>query len=87
MGRRNGTTLHARYLPGRTNVVADQLSRRGQVIGTEWSLHPQVANEVFRQLGTPTLDLFATSLNKKLALYCSVLPDPLAVMEDAFMHP
>ena len=83
----NGVTLVARYLPGKSNVLADQLSRKGQVIGTEWSLHPQVANQIFRVLGTPTLDLFATSLNKKLALYCSLVPDPSAVMEDAFMHP
>ena len=70
----NGVTLVARYLPGKSNVLADQLSRKGQVIGTEWSLHPQVANQIFRVLGTPTLDLFATSLNKKLALYCSLVP-------------
>ena len=35
--------LDARYLPGESNVRADVLSRRGQVVGTEWSLHPQVA--------------------------------------------
>ena len=33
--------LDARYLPGQANVLADVLSRRGQVVGTEWSLHPQ----------------------------------------------
>ena len=38
-------------------------------------------------LGTPTLDLFVTSLNKKLLLYYSPVPDPLALMEDAFVHP
>ena len=30
--------LEARYLPGESNVLADVLSRRGQVVGTEWSL-------------------------------------------------
>ena len=83
----HAVTLVARYLPGKANVLADQLSRRGQVIGTEWSLHPEVTKEIFRLLGTPTLDLFATSLNKKLPLYCSLVPDPMAAMEDAFVHP
>ena len=32
--------LDPRYLPGESNVLADLLSRRGQVVGTEWSLHP-----------------------------------------------
>ena len=31
--------LNARYLPGQANVLADLLSRRGQVVGTEWPLH------------------------------------------------
>ena len=34
--------LDARYLPGQSNVLVD-LSCQDQVIGTEWSLHPQVA--------------------------------------------
>ena len=40
--------LVARYLPGHANVLADLLSRRGQVVGTEWSLHPQVARSLLR---------------------------------------
>ena len=31
--------LKARHIPGRLNVIADKLSRQGQVIQTEWSLH------------------------------------------------
>ena len=31
--------------------------------------------------------LFATCLNAKLPLYCSLVPDPQAVFEDAFRHP
>ena len=79
--------LEARYLPGESNVLADVLSRRGQVVGTEWSLHPQVARALLRAWGNPSIDLFATCLNAKLPLYCSLVPDPLAVFEDAFRHP
>ena len=79
--------LDARYLPGESNVLADVLSRRGQVVGTEWSLHPQVARALLRTWGNPSIDLFATCLNAKLPLYCLLVPDPQAVFEDAFRHP
>ena len=79
--------LDARYLPGHANVLADVLSRRGQVVGTEWSLHPQVARLLLRVWGNPSIDLFATCLNAKLPLYCSLVPDPQAVFEDAFRNP
>ena len=79
--------LDARYLPGHANVLADLLSRRGQVVGTEWSLHPQVARSLLRVWGNPSLDLFATCLNTRLSLYCSLVLDPQAVFEDAFRHP
>ena len=39
-------TLRARHIPGRLNVVADKLSRLGQTIQTEWSLHPEVGATV-----------------------------------------
>ena len=79
--------LDARYLPGQANVLADLLSHRRQVVGTEPSLHPQVARSLLRVWGNPSIDLFATSLNVKLPLYCSLVPDPKAVFEDAFRHP
>ena len=79
--------LDARYLPGQSNVLADLFSRPDQVLGTEWSLHPQVARALLRIWGSPSLDLFATCLNKKLPLYCSLVPEPKAVFEDAFWHP
>ena len=79
--------LEARYLPGESNVLADVLSRRGQVVGTEWSLHPQVARALLRAWGNQSIDLFATCLSAKLPLYCSLVPDPQAVFEDAFRHP
>ena len=77
----------ARYLPGQSNVLADLLSCRDQVIGIEWSLHPQVAKDLLRRWGLPSIDLFATSLSAKLPLYCTLVPDPQAVFEDVFHHP
>ena len=79
--------LEARYLPGQSNVLADLLSRRNQVLAAEWSLLPQVARKVIRTWASSTIDLFATHLNAKLSLYCSLIPDPQAVFEDAFRHP
>ena len=82
-----GIHFDARYLPGQANVLADLLSCRGQVVGTEWPLHPQVARSLLRVWGNLSIDLFATCLNAKLPLYCSLVPDPQAVFEDAFRHP
>ena len=79
--------LDARYLPGHANVLANVLNRRGQVVGTEWSLHPQVARSLLREWGNPSIDLFAMCFNAKLPLYCSLVQDPQAVFEDAFCHP
>ena len=39
---RKQVTLRARHIPGQLNVIADKLSRLGQTIQTEWSLHPEV---------------------------------------------
>ena len=36
--------LRARYIPGKLNALADQLSRRGQILHTEWSLVPGFSN-------------------------------------------
>ena len=79
--------LDARYLPGQSSILADLLSHRDQVIGTKWSLHPRVVRDLLHHWGSPSIDLFATSYNAKLPLYCSLVPDPQAVFKDAFRHP
>ena len=59
--------LDARYLPGQDNVLADFLSRRGQIVGTEWSLHPQVARSLLHVWGNPSIGLFATCHQRETA--------------------
>lgn len=76
-------TLRARHIAGKLNVIADQLSRAGQIIPTEWSLHPNIVQMVFHKWGTPNLDLFATRHNNQLPVYVSPCPDPLAWEVDA----
>ena len=52
---KNQVTLRARHIPGRLNVVAVKLSRLGQIIQTEWSLHPQIFSDNLQQVA-PTPD-------------------------------
>jgi len=75
--------LRARHIPGRLNVIADQLSRAGQILPTEWSLHQEAAQLLFDRWGQPNLDLFATRHNRKLSVFVSPVPDPLALGADA----
>ena len=70
-----------------SSVLADLLNRRDQAIGTEWFLHSQVVRALLHCWGSPSINLFVASLNAKLPLYCSLVPDPQAVFEDAFRHP
>ena len=47
-------------------MIADKLSRLGQTIQTEWSLHPEVFQTIFSQWHQPQVDLFATMFHNKL---------------------
>ena len=80
---RQQVTLRARHIPGRLNVIADKLSRLGQTIQTEWSLHPEVFQAVCSRWHQPQVDLFATRFNNKLPQFVSPVPDPLAWAVDA----
>ena len=46
-----------------------------------------MARDLLRRWGLPSIDLFATSYTAKLSLYCSLVPDPQAVFEEAYRHP
>jgi len=75
--------LKARHIPGKLNVIADQLSRQGIAIPTEWSLKESVVESLFLRWHKPLIDLFATRHNKKCQLFVSPVPDPLAIAVDA----
>ena len=74
-------------MPGRLNVLADGLSRRHQIIGTEWSLHPSIVRQMFSIWYIPELDLFATRHNNKLGEFVYPVPHPLAIAVDALSIP
>ena len=61
---RKQLTLKARHISGRLNVVADKLSKLGQIIQTEWSLLPEVFQLICIRWHQPKIDHFATRFNK-----------------------
>jgi hypothetical protein len=79
-------TLTPRHLPGHLNVLADQLSRKHQILKTEWSLHQAVVDRVFKFWGKPMVDLFALKLNSKIATYMSPIPEPEAWKVDSLVQ-
>ena len=83
----NQVTLKARHIPGRLNVVADKLSRLGQIIQTEWSLLTEIFQTICVRWHQPQIDLFATRFNNKLPQFVSPVPDSLATAVDALSLP
>ena len=74
--------LMACHIPGELNVIADALSR-GKALPTEWQLHPVVVRTLFNMLDRPHIDLFASSTNNQLPVYCARNADPEAWAIDA----
>ena len=75
--------LLAKHVPGRLNVLADSLSRQNKVLPAEWTLKQEIVLSLFKILGTPMVDLFATRLNHRLPLYVSPVLEPAAWAVDA----
>ena len=75
--------VQARHIPGCLNVIAEHLSRPNQPIPTEWSLHPEIVERIFRVWGTPEVDMFATLSNSHLPRFMSPVPEPRALAVDA----
>ncbi|XP_068221368.1 uncharacterized protein [Palaemon carinicauda] len=77
--KERNVVLMIRFIQGERNVMADSLSRRGQILSTEWTLNQQVCKSLWQLWGRPCIDLFATSKTKRLEMYCSLVPDLEAV--------
>ena len=78
--------LLPQFIMGSSNVTADALSRPNQVIGSEWTLHQEVVDQLVHKWPA-VIDLFATSPTARLPVYFSPASDPRAVGTDALLQP
>ena len=78
--------LLPQFIMGSSNVTADALSRPNQVIGSEWTIHQEVVDQLVHKWPA-VIDLFATSLTARLPVYFSLASDPRAAGTDALLQP
>ena len=78
--------LLPQFIMGSSNVTADALSRPNQVIGTKWTFHQEVVDQLVHRWPA-MIDLFATSLTARLPVYFSPASDPRAAGTDALLQP
>ncbi|XP_075307052.1 uncharacterized protein LOC142368762 [Odontesthes bonariensis] len=78
-------SLRATHVPGVLNTGADLLSRGAPVYG-EWTLHPEIVEQIWARFGRAVVDLFASRDNTQCALFYSLrsMDSPLGV--DALAH-
>ena len=72
-------------LPGKENVDADKESRVFND-SIEWALREKIFHDIFKLYGKPSIDPFASRINKIVARYVSWRPDPEVQFVDAFSH-
>ena len=77
--------MTACHIPGKSNVIADRESRQFSKQDAEWMINKDVLYKALCRLKFyPDIDLFASRLNHQFAKYCSLRPDPNAMIIDAF---
>ena len=76
----------ARGLRSCSSKRADLLSRPNLVIGSEWTLHQEVVQDLLHQW-LAIIDLFATSLTARLPVFFAPAWEPNAAGVDAFLQP
>ena len=77
-------TLLPQFIQGSLNTRADLLSRPNLVIGSEWTLHQEVVQDLLHQWPT-IIDLFATLLTARLPVFFAPAWEPKAARVDAFL--
>ena len=76
-------SLTATFVPGKLKVLADSLSRKGQIIHSERTFHKGTLSQISLFWEFPHIDLFSTGLNNRLPIFISPFKDPLAWVVDA----
>ena len=79
-------TLLPQFIQGSLNTRADLLSRPNLVIGSEWTLHQEVVQDLLHQW-LAIIDLFSTSLTARLPVFFAPAWEPKAAGVDAFLQP
>jgi hypothetical protein len=77
-------SVHASFLVGRQNRVADRLSRQIRVDRTSWMLLPHVFNLLQLHFGKVSVDLFASPEDRQVPRFFSWLPTDHCAGVDAF---
>jgi len=75
--------VSAIHIAGVDNVDADYYSRNFSD-SSEWMLKKQIYDRICKQFFAPSIDLFASRLNKQIDVFVSWFPEPGAVFADAF---
>ncbi len=76
-------SIRVSHIPGKLNIVADMLSRKGQMLPTQWILNPEIFKQIQSRFPTIKVDLFANCLNHQLPIYVSPFSDDQAWGLDA----
>ena len=79
-------TILPQFIQGSLNTRADLLSRPNLVIGSEWTLHQEVVQDLLHQWPA-IIDLFATSLMARLPVFFAPAWAPKATVVDKFLQP
>ena len=79
-------TLLPQFIQWSLNTRADLLSRPNLVIGSEWTLHQEVVQDLLHQWPA-IIDLFATLLTARLPVFFAPAWEPKAAGVDAFLQP
>ena len=79
----NNLWLSAAHTPGKLDMVADKLSHDFNM-AVEWQLHPTIFERISAIFFPPSVDLFASRINRQLDRYVSWKPDTSALFIDAF---
>ena len=79
-------TILPQFIQGSLNTRADLLSRPNLVIGSEWTLHQEVVQDLLHQWPA-IIDLFGTSLTARLPVFFAPAWEPKATGVDEFLQP